>query len=440
MGRDDSLLRERLVFLVGARRSGTNWLQRIICAHPDAVAVPSETHLFSHGLAPLAERFQHGSAGSPKTAKVFMARDEMLDLLRDVADRVLGGVAEALQPGARLIVERTPWHAYHLGLISAVYPDARVVHIVRDGRDVTRSLLSQPWGPTTMASAAQEWRSAVEAAREGSALGARYLEVRYEDLLRDPQGGVGMVFERLGLELQPDVVSRVETEAAVKFNADARSPATAAGKWRSELTARDLMTFDEVAGDLLVTLGYDRGDAMTPPRRSVGVLAVRDWVTRARRRPDPVEVPVNLQQAGVPPLDRPFEPPAASLGSMERLQDLLDRIVAAFGEGDTQGLEAVLTDSALLRRVAPDLDQGGRHDAARRGFLDAMAETARHRTLGAVNDVVPGLPLSVVVLRAETADGSIEWDTLVIGVRDDRVDRIIWYRPRPRSDGTAPST
>src|SRR5437879_13050620 len=90
MSRTDSLLRDRMIFLVGAQRSGTNWLQRIIAAHPDVAAAPSETFLFSHGIAPLADRFTHGAASSGTTGFVYMDRLSFLDAGRDFCDAVVG--------------------------------------------------------------------------------------------------------------------------------------------------------------------------------------------------------------------------------------------------------------------------------------------------------------------------------------------------------------
>src|SRR3954465_6216802 len=138
MGRADSPLRHRMVFLVGAQRSGTNWLQRMLGTHPDVVTLPSETQLFTVGIDVLAERVQHGVVGSTSTATVFMSRDAFLDAARDFCDAAFGGVADRLDPAARRVLERSPNHVERLELIGAVYPDAWIVHIVRDGRDVTR--------------------------------------------------------------------------------------------------------------------------------------------------------------------------------------------------------------------------------------------------------------------------------------------------------------
>src|SRR5437773_700229 len=103
MSRVDSPLRGRLIFSVGARRSGTYWLQRIIAAHPLVAEVPSETHLFSHGIAPLMERFQHEDPTSPEVGSVFAERGAVLDAVRDLCDTVFSGF---LQPGQEYVAER----------------------------------------------------------------------------------------------------------------------------------------------------------------------------------------------------------------------------------------------------------------------------------------------------------------------------------------------
>jgi ketosteroid isomerase-like protein len=438
MGIQDSPLRDRLVFLVGARRSGTNWLQRMVCAHPDTVAIPSETHLFSHGLAPLAARFQHGAVGSPKTARVYLPRDDAHDLLRDVADKVFGDLAAALAPGARLIVERTPWHVYHLDLIGAVYPDAHVVHIVRDGRDVARSLLSQEWGPTKMSEAAEEWRSAWAAAREHGPALAHFREVRYEDLLADPARRLPELYRWLGLDDRDEVVQLALVEAGVRFNTDPRRPEVGEGKWRSELSALEQRTFDRIAGPTLTSAGYERstpspaaGDLVRAGRFALR-SALRSALRRARaavrgRSASPPALP-----PGVPSTDRPFQEPGRSVARMEQIQDLLDAALAAFTDGDGARLRSLLAPDALVRTIASDTgatDDEGRDAAAHDRLADAVVAAARGRGPQRRGDVHPGEPLSAVVVAFGDAGGPLEVHTFVVSVAGDRVARLVWYRP-----------
>ena len=261
MSRSDSPLRGRVIFLVGARRSGTNWLERILTAHPAVVAVPTETYLFSHGVQPFTEQFQHSNPGAKIMGRTFVTRDALVDGLRDLVDRVLFETLEREDPQARYIVERTPWHASHLPLIAEVYPDAWVINIVRDGRDVARSLVSMPWGPETLEEAAEEWRKSVQDAREGAAaVGDRYVEVIYETLLGDPRAQITALFAKLGLELSDVLWQTILTEAGSEFNVDPASPRLAAEKWRNELSPAQIRAIERVAGKQLRELGYDLVD------------------------------------------------------------------------------------------------------------------------------------------------------------------------------------
>jgi hypothetical protein len=283
MGRADSPLRNRLVFVVGARRSGTNWLQRILRAHPEVASLPSETYVFNMGIAPLAARFQHTNPGSPMMATMFAERDGFLDRVRDLLDGAFIDNLERLKPDARFLVERTPWHVYDLELIAKVYPDARVIHILRDGRAVARSLLAQSWGPQTMSDAAREWLSSVEAGqREGAEFGDRYREVVYERLLGDPAAEIDDLFGWLGLELAPATRDRLLLETRTEFNVDAGAPGVRADKWREGLSTRDIATFDRIAGAQQDALGYERSTgarrrdvlpSIAAPRRAVRKVA-----------------------------------------------------------------------------------------------------------------------------------------------------------------------
>jgi hypothetical protein len=243
-----------MIFNVGARRSGTYWVQRIVCAHPTVAEVPSETHVFSHGIAPLMERFQHEDPGAQEVGRVYADRERLIAAVRALCDTVFGAFAQA---GEQHVAERTPWHVLHLPLIAEVYPDARFVHIVRDGRDAVRSLVAQPWGPRTVAEAAEEWRASVEAGRAAApGLGERLLEVRYEEMLADPAAAIGRLYAHLGLERGLDEALAAAGEVANLGPQDRR---VGAGKWREGWGRRDLRDFERVADGLLRELGYAQG-------------------------------------------------------------------------------------------------------------------------------------------------------------------------------------
>ncbi|MGH3118749.1 MAG: sulfotransferase family protein [Gaiellales bacterium] len=243
-----------MIFNVGARRSGTYWLQRITCAHPAVAEVPSETYVFSHGIAPLMERFHHDDPAYEEVGQVYADRARVIAAVRNLCDTVFGEFVQESQTHA---AERTPWHVYHLPLIAEVYPDARLVHIIRDGRDATRSIVAQPWGPDNVKDAAEEWRSSVAAGRDAaSALGDRLLEVRYEDLLAAPASAIPRIYAHHGLE---GGVDEAVEAAGAKANIGPQDNRIGSGKWREGWGRRELRDFERVAGDLLRELGYSQG-------------------------------------------------------------------------------------------------------------------------------------------------------------------------------------
>ena len=293
----------RLVLLVGAPRSGTTWLQTMLGAH-SMVATPQETDLFSRFLQPLLDSWtrevRDGRAGIEKRRykglHSVLTDDELTALGTGIVDTVIAR-AVALTPGATVVVEKTPSHSTCAPAIAAFAPDAIVVHLVRDGRDAAASLLAAGrswggwWAPRTVARAAAMWREHVVGARECAAANP-YLELRYEDLRADGPAALQRVFEHCRIP-----TTRIEcAELLDSFSLDRMAAgdgsiviggafaglaaersepegffgAGGSGGWRDAWTTDELLTFDAVAGDLLVELGY---------------VADHDWAgTAAQRR------------------------------------------------------------------------------------------------------------------------------------------------------------
>ena len=329
MGRADSPLRDRMVFLVGAQRSGTNWLQRMLATHPQVVALPSETQLFTSRVAGLAGRVQHGTLGSTATGSVFMERDVYLDALRAFYDAAFSGAATRLDSDALRVVERSPNHAEQLAHIAEVYPDSWVIHLIRDGRDVARSLVSQPWGPDSVREAADTWARSVRSARAAGKSLERYLEVRYEELVADPVSGMSTLCEFLGLDLSAATAEAVRCEAGVAYNTDPRRPVVGDGKWQVEWRRRELDDFDAVAGDVLSELGY-------PPATALRVTGRRLPI------PAPVRRIIERRTASA---NRPVRQPLP----MELRQRRVDALCAALAAGDAPAATALLAPNASVR-------------------------------------------------------------------------------------------
>lgn len=422
MGRADSPLKGRVIFVVGARRSGTNWLQRILSAHPDVAAMPSETYLFSHGVRALAERFQHTTPGTLQTGLTFMDRDVFLDAARDFTDRVFEERLRSVQPPATYLVERTPWHVYHLDLIADLYPDAPVVHIVRDGRDVTRSLLSKEWGPDTMTAAAEEWRSSVAAGRRaGASLLPRYLEVRYEDLFTEPEDGIRSLFERLGLPSAPNALERAAIEARTAFNVDPMSAQIGTGKWRADLSTEELRAFDRIAGPLMEELGYQSEQPVAARRGETLARVVTDLGARARGARGPgVFMSALFDQA----LRR------RSAAALQRTVVLAQRLEEQLARGRDAALEDLLRDDALVEIV----DDGSAERSRGRLGVERLRESlASHRDRGlrpVTGRVEVSHTMFTVVGTYRLDDGTLWARTLVVTLHGQRVSRLIFHRHR----------
>ncbi len=257
--REPAERRDPAPFLIGASRSGTSLLRAMLGVHPD-LAIVSET-----GFAPqLAEMIRSEPMTVERTLKVMAAagplekhgvsEEEMrrrLDALEGLkAAAVLRAFYEAAaeRPASRVWCDETPSYLKRERRLQRALFEARFIHVIRDGRD---TLAAKP-GDIDVGSAlatGQRWEKKVRSARQQEHLMEHYVEVRYEDLIADPEGTLRGLWELLELEFDPVMVDppeRAEIEAGLG----------AVGGWRERLTPEQLAAFEEPAAEMLIELGY----------------------------------------------------------------------------------------------------------------------------------------------------------------------------------------
>jgi hypothetical protein len=305
---------DRPVFIVGHRKTGTTLLQELLDGHPQLVVLPGESNHFltflprfgalaAERIAAEAQRWWMLRLITPSGIPPFWAAGRPWELAADPyaafsgrlvelvlanPDRdPLGLAAVALASGARSAwVEKTPGHEHEADRILAVYPGARFVHVVRDPRSVAAAVarLDRATGqPTDVVAVGLTVRRSFEAAeRNRRALGARYLVLRYEELVADPETVMRRVAGVLGLDWAGTLLAPTVGGVAATSNS-AWSARKVTGEiesrrldlWREELDARSVELIAAATGRIARRFGYDLPRPGPLPLATVGTRLAR---------------------------------------------------------------------------------------------------------------------------------------------------------------------
>lgn len=165
--------------------------------------------------------------------------------------------------------DKTPQYVTEIPTLLEIFPGCKIIHIIRDGRDVALSWLNVNFGPENVFTAASDWKYFVSAGREfGKALlPETYLEVRYEEILVRPRDVLECVSAFLGETFHDETLKPNSLERGFRDPVlGARSPKYVSRteivgenseKWKEKMSRSDRITFESVAGDLLESLGYE---------------------------------------------------------------------------------------------------------------------------------------------------------------------------------------
>lgn len=269
-------------FIVGSGRSGTTLLRMILSSH-SRLSIPPETYY----LAPLLDQLPIDRSLSPdeveRAVKVMTGHYRWPDMGIDSGE-LARDAAALVSPKLRDIVEiayakhlahegkarwgdKTPPYIQIVPRLAEMFPGARFIHLLRDGRDVAKSFQSVGWYGPHLHRNMIEWTGAIELDRRWRKLplADRILVVRYEDLVRQTEKTTKQICEFLGEEFEPQMlgweekvdrlVPRRELYIHTKLQ---RKPSSAdIERWRREMSSWEMFISEAFMGKDLARAGYE---------------------------------------------------------------------------------------------------------------------------------------------------------------------------------------
>lgn len=335
-----SLPGEAPFFILGPPKSGTSWLQATLASHPE-IYCSGEAKFFGRDFrtenpygqwggevsaAMTGLGYQHadraslyGALADSKDLKAWFNRNGRWTKNEDTEKHVRAVFRLSMdyvfaharaESGKKIVGDKSPSHIQYIEEIGEFYPESRVIHIIRDGRDQAVSSVFHWWrqgkdrggffpispdnaerrdayyesreafGSTkrsifdtaSVKALASHWRETVGRAREAGPrlFGERYYEVKYEDLQKSPERYFGEMARFLGASAEEGIIAEIAAKNSFEAKSERKlgteDPKSflrsgKAGGWKDHFTGRDRKIYEEEAGELLAKLGYGTDDS-----------------------------------------------------------------------------------------------------------------------------------------------------------------------------------
>lgn len=262
-----------IIYLTGVGRSGTTMLQSMLYAH-SKINFSVETHFFKRHILP----YMKGKKLTPedlksdsyfnrlpeeKKERLLAVQADSLDDLRSMFRRIMGGDEELAYLG-----DKDTEYVRYFTHLKKLFPEAYMIHIIRDPRDVVASRLKTEWGAKrSVEFHIAEYQYYLKKARtEGVALfGDRYLELRYEMLIDDPKSQLTSLLDKLGLEFEPEMLNFhkgggdlvAADEKQWKSNVSKPLDSGNQGKWKKTISTIDAAALQHGFEDFFLEQGYE---------------------------------------------------------------------------------------------------------------------------------------------------------------------------------------
>lgn len=271
------------IFIIGVGRSGTTLLRLMLDSHSH-IAIPPESHFFVPYYRKYKVRDLGGKQEVLEVAQQILSEPrvrrwdlaihpEQLDLrnctnLPAIIEEIYRLYAKKC--GKEIWGDKTPIYSQYIYMLEKMFPTARYIHIIRDGRDVALSIMNQPWGPDDFVSAMEYWARNITCTRSMLQMlpEDRFVELRFEQLVADPEAEIKRIAGFLGVAFEPDMVHAYANRASKKMGALIHSvhphlkeapSMNQVFKWKQQLNSADQALAHQVAGSELEELGYEPG-------------------------------------------------------------------------------------------------------------------------------------------------------------------------------------
>jgi hypothetical protein len=277
------------VFLVGCARSGTTLLQRVVDAHP-RLAITPEMHWITDSFRDKKWLGRQGRVSPEQVANLVehkrfrqfeFSREQFQGLLASGEPVSYAQFLEGLFglysriKGKGLVGNKTPAYVKRIPNLHSIWPEAKFVHLIRDGRDVCLSVLNwnhayktagrySIWTEDPVTTAALWWERKVRLGRQGGQLLGQglYYEMCYEDLVSHPDAACARLCEFLRLPYDAAMLrfheGRTRNEPGLDAKKAWRPITPGLRNWRTQMPPEDVERFEAAAGELLDELGYPR--------------------------------------------------------------------------------------------------------------------------------------------------------------------------------------
>ncbi|HVT21282.1 MAG TPA: sulfotransferase [Mycobacteriales bacterium] len=272
------------VFIVGSNGSGSTLLRLMLDSHPN-IAIPEETGFLR--LAAMHRWVPYWKLGGEWYGNLGLTEDQLTTELAGF----YGGLfsSYAVSRGKQRWGDKTPFHVWHLELARRMYPTATFVGIVRHPGGVVASL-QRRFSRSRRASIRHWMRSNRQLLVAGAGLGDRFVLVRYEDLVAEPEPVMRALLARLGEAWSPAVLAHHEVQPARRSTGFTRTDravdTSSVARWEDDLPAAARARVAARTGPLARFLGYDpaRSEPTEPLGTESPILTGTELADRQRTR------------------------------------------------------------------------------------------------------------------------------------------------------------